>query len=282
LLIFPNSKSNSHLLIELVYFLLIPCFLAGQNHHKNGEMTDLDLSRILEMHLASIGTFDSINGIKSRAAEGTCILKTNLLSGGLLRLNSVAALLSNEEIFSVLSEFNHSLYPFEGFIFDGEVIRVAAISPGESSTLGSFFTLHPVILESNLPGGILSTSWPFLDPRKVKSKVKKTKSTELDGQKKVSLDYSSGNPRISLQIFFDPITFRHDATRYRVFYPNGDFSVLTEKFCDFQDFDSLHLPTKWILNLKHSKSFKEFQWELYFNRIRHGPPKLIRDPIPDP
>lgn len=66
-------------------------------------------------------------------------------------------------------------------------------------------------------GGVLSGAWPLLDiqKRQVDLKYKKTK---VDGRELLDLEYhpKTGFGNIKIHMFFDPTTFQHVRTEYRV------------------------------------------------------------------
>ena len=68
-------------------------------------------------------------------------------------------------------KFNTPDYPHEKMGYDGKDFTVGFVKPGERSALGDFMRNNDKTFEVGILGGVLSTSWEFLDydPKRGKS-----------------------------------------------------------------------------------------------------------------
>ena len=124
-------------------------------------------------------------------------------------------------------------------------------------------------------GGVLNTLWPFLKPQEALPKLKSLKRAKVDGEELLVQRYHLPGSR-GAELFFDPVTFRHVATRCRLevirrtsssVWDKKDRVTLREKFSDFAEFDGMQLPTSWTITLELPRDTSH--WEIAFDTVRH-------------
>ena len=179
-------------------------------------------------------------------------------------------------------KFNSEHYPIEGFLFDGKEIRLAVFEPPRHSglteadyRLGQFTdyaSLWEEYIKRGLFGGVLNALWPLLSPEKNSGKMKSLKRTKIDGKELLVLRYHVRGTQ-GAELFFEPGTFHHVATRFRSVASQASlrdsrvWTTLREEFSDFSEFDGIQLPTRWTIRLELPQDTS--QWEITFNRVRH-------------
>jgi hypothetical protein len=87
-----------------------------------------------------------------------------------------------------------------------------------------------------------------------------------------------------VELFFDPETFQHEATRFRLeirLLGGAGYSAdrlrmaLREKFGDFKVVDGIRLPTSWTITLELPRDTSH--WEISFDNVKHSEgPELNR------
>lgn len=221
-----------------------------------GKEPGLKPEDIVAKHLASIGTPDAIAGAKSRVVEGKAHFGFQSQGGGE----------DGKEVFACQGDKVHFYvglpnpnYKGERFIFDGSKLSIADVRPGIRSSLGEFIHVQDRIIREGLWGGVLSTNWPLLAPDQRHAKLSYGGLKKVDGQELHELRYSpSKHTDLQISLFFEPDTFHHVLTVYRLSISpeiarndiesarqNETNYRLEEKFAQFKTIDGLALPTQW-------------------------------------
>lgn len=121
----------------------------------------------------------------------------------------------------------------------------------------------------------MNTLWPFLKPEEVFGKLKSLKRKKVDGKELLVQEYHVAGDR-GVELFFDPETFRHVASRSRLeivsttgygLANNRERLTLWEKFSDFAEFDGLQLPAGWTITLEFPQS--KSHWEIALDNVSH-------------
>jgi hypothetical protein len=213
---------------------------------------------VLAKHLESIGTAAARAAAESRMVTGTT--KMRVVVGGTGEMLGGASLLSYGRQLQIHLPFQHPTYAGELYEFDGKKFSDAQVNPNTRSRMGAFVRAQSKIVEEGLFGGTLTTAWALLDVPGRKAKL------DYDGLKKVSgrelhqvtYDMKKGGGDLSIQLYFEPETFRHVMTVYRLSQraTQGPTEIesarqqetrfrLQEDFSDFTTVDGLTLPTHW-------------------------------------
>ena len=174
--------------------------------------------QLVALHLKSIGE----NLVwKNRVAQGLGTMDIRV--GGQGKLGGPAMLLAEADKIRTSFNFGHTQYPQETLIRNGDKVDVAYISPGVRSQLGTaLWDNFPRLAQEGLYGGVLSTDWALLDLRKKRAKVRyrglkkfeEKELHELEYKPKKGVDYR-------IRLYFEPETFRHVASSYRLSVPGG-------------------------------------------------------------
>lgn len=216
---------------------------------------------VVAKHLASMGSPEARNAIKSRVIMGTALATFRL--GGKGQAEGRALLASQDTMNMITISFNVPDYPRENLGFDGHTLRVADLTPGVRSTLGKFFMTHEMPFRDGLIAGTLSSAWPLLDLSSRKVTLKYEGLKKVDGRQLHVLRYEAKNDsNLKTKLYFEADTFRHVRTEYEkrqiqemvtepgVTQKQGDsITKLTEEFADFKTEGDLTLPHSYKLQL---------------------------------
>lgn len=286
--LYRNLKKSTQITNALLCMILASPILA-----EDPKMTKEEL---VSRHIESIGSKEVLAGVRFRNAEGVCLGRGRIFAQAGEESGSLAGEAEfvtgpDTTQFILLLESEH--YPVEGFLFDGKDIRLATFKPphysGLSETeysLGQFtnyVSRWEEFIKQGLFGGVLNALWPLLAQEKNSSKMKSLKRRKIDGREFLVLRYHVGGSQ-GAELFFDPETFHHVATRFRwVAGPSRSggladsrvWLTLREEFSNFSVFDGIELPTRWNITLELPRDTSH--WEITFDRVRHTEgPELIR------
>ena len=229
---------------------------------------------------------------KNRVAQG--LGTVDIRVGNKAKMVGPAMLLAEGNKLRTEFKFGHPQYAGETLIRNGEKLDIPYVSPGERSRLGStLWDLFPRLAQEGLYGGVLSTDWALLDLGKRRARVRYQGLKKLEGRRLHRLEYRPKNGvDYRIRIYFEPETYRHVASRYRLTLPagmgrglvnirGGAFGAgsgpadkirisLTETFADFKEVDGLTLPHQYRIALNAS-AIGGFvgHWEIKFDRVMH-------------
>lgn len=229
---------------------------------------------------------------KNRVAQG--LGTVDIRVGNKAKMVGPAMLLAEGNKLRTEFKFGHPQYAGETLVRNGEKLDIPYVSPGERSRLGStLWDLFPRLAQEGLYGGILSTDWALLDLERRHARVRYQGLKKLEGRRLHRLEYRPKNGvDYRIRIYFEPETYRHVASRYRLTLPagmgrglvnirGGAFGAgsgpadkirisLTETFSDFKEVDGLTLPHLYRIALNAS-AIGGFvgHWEIKFDRVMH-------------
>lgn len=225
---------------------------------------------VVANHLKSIGKPEDLKEIKNRGFDG--LASVEFIQGASGKGDGIFLLLSEGPKVAILLRYNDLDYPGEYFAFDGEDVTVGYLRPGQRSPVADFIFRYNRLMKEGLLGGTLSCAWPLLHLQG-KNTTLLYDVEKKEGRRLHRLEYRPekhlGDLRVKL--YFDPDTFRHVRTEYRVrvqmdmSVPQRDTStngsggtmfqkipdsiyVLTEKFDDFREENGLTLPHKYTID----------------------------------
>ena len=244
---------------------------------------------LVELHLQAIGE----NLVrKNRVAQG--LGTVDIRVGNQAKMAGPAMLLAEGNKLRTEIRFGHPQYVQETLVRSGEKLDIAYVSPGARSRLGStLWDFFPRLAQEGLYGGILSTDWALLDLEKRRAKIRYQGVKKFEGRRLHRLEYWPKNGvDYRIRIYFEPETYRHVASRYRLTLPagmgrglvdirGGAFGAgsgpadkirirLTETFSDFKEVDGLTLPHRYriALNTSATGGFVG-HWEFRIDRMMH-------------
>ena len=262
----------------------------------------LKKEELVSLHLKSIG--ENL-AHKTRLAQG--IGTMDIRVGGSGRLSGPAVFVSEGTMLRTSFRFGHSTYAEETAIRNGDKVEVRHITPGQRSQLGdALWNNLPRLMQEGLYGGVLGTDWALLDVKGRRSKLNYRGLKDFDDKKVHQLQYRMRKGvDYNITLYFEPETYRHIASRYRLIVPAGmgrriepissgtgagaagaggsatapriadpesrSRITLEERFQDFKDVDGLTLPHTYRLTVNQSLQQSSFvgHWEMKFNGFTH-------------
>ena len=255
----------------------------------DGSAQKMKADALVALHLKAIGE----NLVrKNRVAQGLGTM--NIRVGNKARMVGPAMLLAEGSKLRTEIKFGHPQYNHETLIRNGEKLDIPYVSPGARSRLGgTLWDFFPRLAQEGLYGGILSTDWALLDLEKRRARIRYQGLKKFEGRRLHRLDYRPKNGvDYRIRIYFEPETYRHVASRYRLTLPpgmgrglvnirGGAFGAgsgpadkirisLTETFSDFKEVDGLTLPHQYRIALNASAigGFVGY-WDIKFERVMH-------------
>lgn len=255
-------RINSTLVMALLMFGLLVGWI-GSSFAKD----KVDPSEIVSRYLQSLGTAEARNARKNMVLEGDA--RMHMMTGGVASLQGQTHLISDGQKLRFQMVVNNPNYGTDEYSFDGKSTTIGYISPGHRSRLGQFLFTYPDPVTQGLLGGELTTAWPLLDPEAHGAKLSYGGMKKIDGKPYHELRYrpKKGERDLNVFLYFDPETYRHVYSIYRVTIPatiglkidesaqqrESRFSI-EEKFDDFRTVDGLTLPSQWQVKVTVDKA----------------------------
>ena len=244
----------------------------------------LEPEELVALHLKALGSPELLSAVQNRTAEGMGRLE--VLLGGAGTLEGPALFVSEGRKFLLSLQFDAVFYDSEEVSFDGEEPYVGYTQPGMRSQLGQFLYQYDDLVEEGLLGGVLSTAWPLLDLEGRRPRLDYEGLEKVDGQEFLDLRYRMrrGGRDFRIHLYFDPETFRHMGTTYKITIdaPMGatteesarrrnSYYTLEEWFSDFETTDGLDFPTSWTIRLTLDTETGTFlaKWDMLYPQITH-------------
>ena len=277
-----KTRKRRRLLISLSIVLALPAgsaTLAGKEEKMKG-------ADLLAKHLEAIGTVEARAAAKSRAAVG--IVQAIFRHGGQGHVRGKGMFLSDGNKLRINWAFALVDYPGEQLAFDGSKVSVGDIRAGIRTELSDFVYHYDFLLKEGLLGGALTTAWAPLAaverrPKLDYSGLKKTEGVQLH-----ELKYRArkGSSDVQVWLYFEPESFRHVRSRYRLTIPGAPrtattdsagrreiYHTITEQFGEFKTVDGLTLPHTYSLEFAIEGGPTTFlaTWSVDGIEIAHNP-----------
>jgi hypothetical protein len=216
--------------------------------------------QLVARHLEAIGSAEARAAASPRLVEGTCAFEVR--RGGAGSLVGRTRVASEGRRYGIDLRFGQSSYWGERVAFDGRKVEVGFMQAMRRSTLGDFLNTYDALVREGLLGGVLSTAWPLLDLDDRKPRLKYGGLETVEGRQLHRLGYKAakGQADVSVDLYFEPETFRHVRTVYALRRRPGmsgaiedsagqlDTSFrIEETFASFAAAGSLVLPKRWTL-----------------------------------
>ena len=166
-------------------------------------------------HLKSIASAEVLSQIKSISFVGTT--EINFILGMSGNLSGTAAFLSQGPQTAMIMKFQDINYPEEYYAYDGRTVTVASIKPGFKAPLAEFIYRYDKIMKNGILGGVYSNAWPLLNVKGNRATMNLRK-TKVDGKELFEMEYRprDNHGDMKIRLFFDPETYRHVRTEYKV------------------------------------------------------------------
>ncbi len=245
------------------YFTVI--LLLAAQHPAGAKDQKMKPEELVAKHLESIGTPEARAAIRTRIAVGKGqILFIQPSPGNIVARSQVV---SEGKMMRISMLFDgYPNYPTEQFAFDGNRANTSQIRPGVRVNLASFAYTYDVMLKEGLFGGSMTTAWALLDVVGRQPKLEYTGLKKIDGKQVHELRYRAkkGAGELVVWLRFDPETFRHVMSEYRLTQPPNMASSPTESssmrdtiysiketFDEFRTVDGVTFPSAW--KVKYSR-----------------------------
>jgi hypothetical protein len=212
------SKKRSIALLALL-FLSVSLARPERSLAQEKELTVAD---VISRHIASIGSPELLNKVKSRGIIGKAAFK--IIAGGTgENMGGQFTYLSEGKNLALLMKFNDINYPGEHFAYNGKEVTVKEMTPGHKSPLADFIFRFNGIVKQGYLGGALSLSWPLLNKTEGLAQEFTYKHERIKDEDYHVLERKLGD--LKIRFFFDDKKFHHVRTEYKVDFKN-DISSL--------------------------------------------------------
>jgi len=294
-----------YILCSIVIYLAAVAMNSGISFSK-----DVELEDVIQGHIKSLGSLETVEGIKIRGVAGIALV--DFIQGGTGKMQGQAMFLSEKERLGIIMKFDAIEYPGEHFAFDGKKVMANQISPGQRSPLADFVYRYDALVKEGVMGGALSLNWPLLNANKAESKLKYKGTKKIEGTELHEIEYRFSERKfndLKARFYFEPETFRHVRTEYRIrisgemalqanasvresgMPSTGDLSsggsvragsiqdvvpdshyALIEKFGDFKEADGLTLPHQYDLEYSLEGQGSSFlaNWTILAGQFMHS------------
>ncbi len=231
---------------------LVVCIVVAAMSPAVAAKDKFQASEFVKQQLNSIGTEQARAAVKNRAAKGT--VKFSLLTKPEVWDGS-EILLSEGDKVAFLLQFPPTVYRNEWYVRDGNKISIVPIRQLRWSALSLFIMAHTEILTEGLWGGTLSTGWALTRIDDHRAGLEDRGMKKMDGRQLHRIDYiPKKGSDLSIQLYFEPDTFRHVMTVYFMDSRPQPVYRLEERFADFKSVDNLTLPGKWTIEFTTNES----------------------------
>ncbi len=285
-------RFSKHVFRAVLYSCLA-VFLVYHHLPAVAKDTKMRPEELVAKHLESIGTAEARSAARSRVASGVGQVVFRLPSSSIKQGN--AGMISEGKKLCISMVFNSIDYPAEQFCFDGSEVTVSHIQPGVKVYLPAFVYQYDVLMKEGFLGGSMSTAWCLLDVSGRQPKLEYDGLKKVDGKLMHELRYRAkkGIGELVVLLHFDPETFRHVHSEYRLVQPAGmanspekssgqqdTYYHVEETFSDFKAVDGLTLPHSWKMTFSREGMGKSILIEdgLNVSQIQHNQtldPKLF-------
>ncbi|MDD5541898.1 MAG: hypothetical protein PHX83_01865 [Acidobacteriia bacterium] len=241
---------------------------------------------LISNHLKAIGPAEKLQARKSCILEGDGAWRN--LTGSLGSLSGKAIFVSEDDKIRFNIKFNHTNYPAEQFAFDGKMFDTGFVQVGFRSRLGQFLFDHSVLVKQGLLGGVLSTGWALTNRPRLDAKVSYNGIKKFNGKPAHELRYMpKGAGDLNILLYFDPDTFRHVGSIYRLVksaqlvtgrpeesarQPDTRWEI-EEHFDNFQEVEGLMLPLHWNIHfLVEAEGSARTEWDMNYSKASFNQP----------
>ena len=202
--------------IHLLIAITLGCFLSVAPYENSFAKDKPTAEEIVAANLKSIGDPQLLESVKNRGMSGKTFVE--FLQGGMGTISGQCMVISSGNNLSIILRYGGVDYPGEYFAYDGNDVEVSNISPGQRSPLGDFIFRYKGLMKEGLLGGVWSMGWPLLDISERDASLKYDGTEKIDGRELYAVEYTpkGGMNNIKVKLFFDPDTFHHVRTEYRL------------------------------------------------------------------
>jgi hypothetical protein len=246
---------------------LLPLFLLIILASASITAAELSVEEIISKHLASIGTKEKRDEIKTQMATGMSEFASKLPPK---RTTGKGAIVSEAGELLFITSFASNEYPLE---------RIGYFKGSVNIPLGAFVADHSSLLSEGLFAGVISSSWNLCDPQVRRGTFETAGTKKIDGHKVYALNYfpKTNSSEFSVKMFFDAETFQHVRTEYRhamsgkeatfgkLGNQSGVILTLTEEFGNFKTIDEITMPYSYKIKYMTDSNSGTAEWDWGFN-----------------
>jgi hypothetical protein len=202
-----------------VLIAAVSCFVvcAVQSDALYSQNKELTAAELVAKHLKALGKPEALAKVKTRGVFGDAAVQ--FIQGGSGQLmDGLFALGSEGRNLGMQLKFNDNKYPGEYFAYNGKETTVGYITPGQKSPIGEFIFRYNGLMKEGLLGGVLSVAWPLLNVQERQEELV-YKQEKVEDHVCHVLEYGSRKSLggdLKVKLYFDPETFHHVRTEYRV------------------------------------------------------------------
>ena len=254
------------------WVMMVLLFIPAAGSHISAKDKKFTPEALVAKHLQSIGRPDLLAKMQSLAFVGATSVRFQQGAHGELRGQGQFA--SEDRKLALILKYDGQDYRGEHFAFDGKDVTVGRFIPGQISILAEFMNRFSGIMKEGLLGGVLSIAWPLRNLEEIQSRLK-YRETKLAGRPMHALEYRArgGLRDFKIMLFFEPETFRHVRTEYRLHIsaaiglgpatsigiekPDSHY-LLSEEFTDFREIDGLTLPQRYTIGFSSEGQTRTF------------------------
>ena len=241
---------------------------------------------VVSQHLQSIGNPDLFAKVQSRVFAGTTTVR--FIQGASGEYGGQCQFASDGRMLGIVLKYRAQDYRGEHIGFDGKDVTIKRFMAGGMSPLADFINRFDGIMKEGLLGGALSVAWPLKNLQQAQPRLKYDRA-KLAGRPMHSLEYRprKGLGDLKIVLFFEPETFHHVRTEYRLHVsatrgsgpateirverPDSHY-ILSEEFSDFKEVDGMTLPHRYTLGFSSEGQTATFlaYWTLVAEQWVHN------------
>jgi hypothetical protein len=266
--------------------MAILCISLGGFRLSSAKDNKLTPEALVARHLQSIGSSDLLAKTQSRAFTGSATVR--FIQGATGEMRGQSQFASDGRKLGILLKYGGQDYRGEHFAFDGKDVTVGRYLPGKISILAEFINRFGGVMKEGLMGGVLSVAWPLRSFEEIKSRLKYNEG-HMAGRSMHTLEYRAkgGLGDFKIVMFFEPDTFHHVRTEYRLHIPaamgkgaatgigietSDSNYLLSEEFADFKAVDGITLPQRYTIGFSSEGQTRTFvaYWTLEAKQWIHN------------
>jgi hypothetical protein len=245
----------------------------------------MKIEELVQRHLDKIGTAEARAAVKNRVMEGKTGVTFRLGHTG--SLEGTGRFTSEASRVRLAMEFNHSQYPGEQLVYDGQSVQAAVITPGNRSELASLIHEHNFLLKEGLLGGTTSAAWCLLDQVARRARMEYLGLKQIDGKQLHEVNYRArkGQDLFKVRLYFEPESFLHVLSLYELrsspsigisaqesLHTKDNLWELREEYSSFRAVDGLTLPHhyKLVLSYEGQQPTLLTEWSMIATQVRHN------------
>jgi len=271
--------------------LLCALVLSGSEGFPQAKITAAEL---VARHLEAIGTPEARAAIRSRAFNGTVRVTFRIGNHG--QHDGSFSLISEGNKVRLGMRFDSTEYAGEQLAFDGKDSSTGFIRPRVRSTLGTVFYQYDHLLREGFLGGSSSLAWPLLEVDERQPMLEYEGLKDVEGVELHQLKYRAkrGDQGFTVSLFFDPQTFHHVRSRYRLKIGHligptdlisarqqPTFVTILEDFGDYRTIDGIALAHTYKMSLDINRKDNSImtEWVAEVKQVFHNRnlnPKFFR------